>query len=799
MGVIRHKIWYDLWENKGRTLRVILIIAVGAFAVGVVIGGKQLITQDLTRTWRRSNPATIGLEVDPPVNDEMIQTLANLRQVETVTGWMQETVEYRRQPNARWQAATLVALDDYGEQDIRKIKLDAGQWPDRKMMGRQRGRVFDIGEQIELNIDDTVYPVTFNGILYNVALPPSFVVPEPMFYTTRERFQQLTGEPNYSLILATVPHYTPEKNQVAADLIQAELEKQGVAVKPAIPSPGGFKVRTSHPDRFIAQDTMDGVFLILTTMAGLTLILGLFLVYNTMNAIIAQQVNQIGVMKAIGATFWQILFIYGTMIIVYAVLALLLAIPLGALGAHGLRLAIIQNRLNMVPGPFEISFNAVMAQTVVALLSPMVTAIMPIFSGARITVREAISSYGLGGSDSLLDRLLARFDALPRVIVLTLGNTFRNKKRVLLTQVTLVGAGMIFMMVIHTRLSLVYTFSEVIFSIFENNVMLDLQGEARIEEIKGLALTHSDVKAVEVWTIARGTARHKGEPESNEDSDLTVRGLPMPTIIYRPKLRAGRWLTEKDDYAIVLNQALAADMGVGVGDWITIDIPTKRESNWQVVGLLFEPLEQTTAVVPQRVLQRETRQVGEGQAIKIQTFQGDAATEAQVATDLRALYERRGYDLIATTTDTAHRMIDQKVTQMAILLTLLTMMAMMIAVVGAIALSGTLAINVLERTREIGVMRAIGASAMAIAGQFVGEGLILGWLSWLLAIPLSYPVGWIVVTMISRILNIELVYQFSMAGIGYWLVIITVLAVIASWFPARKAAQTSVRDSLAYA
>jgi putative ABC transport system permease protein len=104
----------------------------------------------------------------------------------------------------------------------------------------------------------------------------------------------------------------------------------------------------------------------------------------------------------------------------------------------------------------------------------------------------------------------------------------------------------------------------------------------------------------------------------------------------------------------------------------------------------------------------------------------------------------------------------------------------------------------LERTREIGVMRAIGASAPTVAGQFVGEGLILGWLSWLLAIPLSLPVSWLVISQLTNLMNVELVYQFSGIGVLIWLVIITILAVIASWFPAQKAAQTSVRESLAY-
>ena len=58
MGVIRYKIWYDLWENKGRTWRVVAIIAIGAFAIGAILGGKEFINQDVASTWQvTTNPA----------------------------------------------------------------------------------------------------------------------------------------------------------------------------------------------------------------------------------------------------------------------------------------------------------------------------------------------------------------------------------------------------------------------------------------------------------------------------------------------------------------------------------------------------------------------------------------------------------------------------------------------------------------------------------------------------------------------------------------------------------------------
>jgi len=119
--------------------------------------------------------------------------------------------------------------------------------------------------------------------------------------------------------------------------------------------------------------------------------------------------------------------------------------------------------------------------------------------------------------------------------------------------------------------------------------------------------------------------------------------------------------------------------------------------------------------------------------------------------------------------------------------------------VGSIALSGVLSLNVLERRREIGVMRAIGASSRAVSGIFIGEGLILGLLSWVIALPLSIPAGRLMTAGLGAVLNGEIVYEYTLNGAFYWLGIIIVLSVVAGWFPARGATRISVRESLAYA
>ena len=104
-----------------------------------------------------------------------------------------------------------------------------------------------------------------------------------------------------------------------------------------------------------------------------------------------------------------------------------------------------------------------------------------------------------------------------------------------------------------------------------------------------------------------------------------------------------------------------------------------------------------------------------------------------------------------------------------IILTLLVVLAVVIGAVGSIALGAVISLNVLERRRAIGILRAIGASSWVIAGIFVGEGVILALLSCLMALPLSIPAGRVMVSGLSAALNGDLVYPYTTSAAPIWL------------------------------
>ena len=798
MGVLRYKIFRDLWTNKSRTLQVVLIIGIGAAAIGMIIGTRALFIPGMADLWRSQNPAMINLFVGPPLSQDDLYALKNVDGVVDIEGLSSTTIEWRLSPQDDWSSGNLTARADYEHQKLNKLELLEGNWPSGKVIdgGQDTETYFKIppGGTVYFRVNDREYHFEIGGRVYDQLVQPAYLGGNAQFYATQDQYERLVGDRNFNQVMVIAAKYDETKVTELADRLQAKVEKQGRSSNRLI----------TDPNKHFFQDQMDGLFFLLGILGALSLVLGLLLVYNTVNALIAQQVDQIGIMKAVGARTWQVLRLYLLTILGYGFLALLIALPLGILGAQAI-IRWLGSSFGANMGSFEVSPLAVEVMVAITLLAPLLASLLPVFNGSRITVREAISTYGLGTDTGLLERLLARVKYISRLFLITISNTFRHKWRVFLLQISLVMSGLIFMMVISVQDSVTYTIRDVMFSILNADVTFVLQRAERIEYVEQLALSNPKVQAVEMWGLTNVTLRPKGQPESEDDESATLFGVPLPTQLYGYQLRGGRWLDPQDTYAIVLNQQLAKDVGVGLGDWVTVKYGDRGERDWRVVGLVFDPIITASANVPRDVLLRDLDVVGRAGTVWIKTTDGNNL-QSQIATakDLRAFFKQNNVDISPqrgvfgiggdSTLQTGNTLIGQ----FAFIVILLGVMAVIIGTVGSIALSGALSLSVMERRREIGVMRAIGASSWTIARLFIGEGLILGWLSWLIALPLSMPAGRVMVQALGAAFNLDIVYKYTPNGAILWLIIITILSIIASWLPARSATRISVRESLAY-
>ncbi|MCB9108393.1 MAG: hypothetical protein H6633_29720 [Anaerolineales bacterium] len=190
MGVIRYKIWNDLWQNKRRTIQLVLTIAVGALAVGMTLGANELMGVGIREAWRSSSPAMISLELDPPIDQPMLDSIKSMRGVVEVEGEMSAPdIKWRRSPDDAWAAAHLIARDDYHDLKLNRLELRSGQWPAYKQMGVETGYNLQAGDTVYLEIDndtvigDRVRPVALNGVIFNqLLMPPAMAEIPPLHH-----------------------------------------------------------------------------------------------------------------------------------------------------------------------------------------------------------------------------------------------------------------------------------------------------------------------------------------------------------------------------------------------------------------------------------------------------------------------------------------------------------------------------------------------------------------------------------------------------------------------------------------
>jgi putative ABC transport system permease protein len=490
------------------------------------------------------------------------------------------------------------------------------------------------------------------------------------------------------------------------------------------------------------------------------------------------------------------------LVLTYGVLAAIVSIPIGAAAALGLQ-GFFADFLNMEIYEVRVDTTAVMVQVAISIIAPFIAALFPLLGGMRITVREAVSSYGLSGSASTMDRLVAKAVNIPYTILLTIGNTFRNRRRVIIIQVALVAAGAIFMMVVGVNDATQYTFGNKLAEIHNYQVTLAFDEPERLQATEEVATRVNDIAAVESWLVLPASARPVAQADASvTDARVTLFGQPPETALYNPQIEEGRWLRAEDTNAAVISQRVAVQKEWSVGDVVTLEDGNGRELNVEIVGTLFDPATNTSVHLPLSTMQRELRYTGLANTIFGQTVNTDAVTQSAVAETLEATLGQKGVDISPSSAfgeKTIAGITARSGEGFAIILNLLAVMAIVIALVGGVGLSGILSLSVLERRREIGVMRAIGASSWQVIRLFVSEGVLLGLISWLIALPLSIPIAYAFTTKgLSFALNQQLVYQFTPVGAGLWLVIITMLAIFASALPARGAARISVRESLAY-
>jgi putative ABC transport system permease protein len=363
-------------------------------------------------------------------------------------------------------------------------------------------------------------------------------------------------------------------------------------------------------------------------------------------------------------------------------------------------------------------------------------------------------------------------------------------------------AGTMFVAVLSLSSSLHLTVDN-IFAKRRFDILLAFEDNQRLERTVTIAERQAGVAQAELVFSHGASLLKAGQRLKEAGIGSELIGLPNGSDMFRPPLLVvGRWLRPDDGPAIVISKDAAGDNGINLGDTVTLDLGEFGDAKWQVVGFysdIFNGVGETDSIYANLdAVCAATKKYHQGDQIYVRTEQHEAAYVQTVASQLKQTYEVKSIDVAQSLTEPENRRnVDS---QFDIIIVMFLIMAMIMAIVGGIGLMGSLSISVVERTREIGVMRAIGAKTSTLLGMFVMEGVLQGLLSWFVVVPLSFILGRPLSNALGEVLfDTTLDYQYNFSAIWLWLAIILLIASLASVLPARRAVRISVRESLTYA
>jgi putative ABC transport system permease protein len=301
------------------------------------------------------------------------------------------------------------------------------------------------------------------------------------------------------------------------------------------------------------------------------------------------------------------------------------------------------------------------------------------------------------------------------------------------------------------------------------------------------------VTQVESWLTRQATRQR---PDRTESSVIMLVGQPPDSPFFRPELVSGRWLKPDDTNAVVVDTGvLNSEDDIAVGDSVRFKIG-EVEQDFRVVGVIRGDFSGGSARVNLPYLDKITNADGAVSSVVVRTAQHDAASTKAVADAVSDHLDEKG--LAVSQVETERNLMDTIAGSLSIVVVFLVIMAGLLAAVGGIGLSGTMSINVMESTREIGVMRAIGASNGSLYQVFITEGVVVGVISWLLGAVIAYPLAMGLTWALELAIRFPLSFAFSPGGVALWLVFVLVISVFASLLPAYRAARVSVAEAIAY-
>ena len=789
------KIFYDFRSNPTRSLLVILSIFVGLFAVGMIMTLWICIPSDLRLGYEQSNPANIYFRLSS-FDNSLIRSVKKWENVKDAMGASVATLR-AYDGSGKLKKVTVQAVSD-DAWPVNHVDVLEGSWPLRDneaavenykltdldgRVGKPLRLKTASGKEVELTIAASIRDQSLGAGDYSIV----FIEPIQV-YVHEDMLRKLEMDTQWNMLRIVLQNGGKDDQAIRAqaNVYADRLKKAGYQVQ-------SIAIRRSdaHP----TADYADAIAGILLVIGVLVLFLSSSLTYNTLAAILSNQMRQIGAMKTVGATYAQIVFMYMQLILLYSVIALVLAIP-ASIGAAELCRDFLGKSINFANIRSGIIWETIVVQLVLGLVIPQIAGAIPVSKGARVSIQKAMGGMRgtSGGENDRLTRGLSRIFSRPTA--LSMRNTFRNKKRLVLTLFTLSLGGAIFIASFNVNMA-IDEHVAVIARYVQADLDLVTDHPYRLDQIQTVLRNVPEIDYIEGWGSGNATYI---DSDGNDGPSMSIFAPPDGSALISPNVKEGRWFEPGEQNVITLSERFNFTYPeLKVGDKIKMEVKgTGEKTEWTVIGFFTMAGKSGgfLAYMPLSSWQRIS-----GAANRLTKFQ--IVTQNRLDDESRAAVTKKVEDILDAQgiKTTSIQRNDSFVTDAArglnVMSIFMMIMAVLVALVGCIGLTGTMSLNVMERTAEIGILRAIGASNRDVMKNVLTEGVLIGFLSWVIGSLLSVPVGIVLTDSLgTAIFGSSLAPGFTPVGYGLWLGLSLVLSVLASRAPARSAVNLTIQEVL---
>jgi putative ABC transport system permease protein len=780
--VVARKVVADLVAARGRALLVIGAMAVGLFGVAWVADTNAILQRELARSFQAIDPASAVIRTDP-LPDSVLDHLRSVPGVRALDGGRVLSARTDRAHGRR--PIILFSVRDYRRITVDRLRPLTGDWPPPDgavLLERAAVRVAAVSPGDSLAIEVANRPTTWvrvAGTVHDFSQAPAWQEGVIYGYVSRETMACLAGEPGLTTVRLVVAERPLDGSHIreVALRVGAEIERLGYRVTDLeIPPPG------EHPH----QGQMNALLGLQQALGGVALVESVALMVVLLTAMLVQHRRQIGAMKAIGGTRRALIAMYLLWAFTLALAGLIIALPVAA--AAGLAYArFIADLLNFDLVDRSIPLPVTLGLLTLGLVLPLLVAVGPILRSTAMTTLSALAdSVTVPDFATRSGRPVFR-SRIARLGLLGFGNAIRVRGRFALVVLTLGVGGALFLAAKNVGRSFQETLAVTVAGMgFDVSFGLDGDVAPRaaltsLERVPGVTRVHAASRA-------KGLLVDSTDARPNAFAVRAAEASLPPRL----ELQGGRWLTGRDDRTVVANHVWHRDHPrAAIGDSITLTV-AGMTGRWRLAGLVRELMTGPALYAPAGALMEIV--AGRKHATEVTVSLADHGVDAE----RRAIDEidaaLAGSGITPTAIGGLQTIRQSREDHILVIVRFLVALAGLAQVVGGLGLATMLSVGVFERSREIGVMRSIGATRAQLLVLVLVEGACIAAAGALAAILLSLPLTWVLGRVFGRMmLATPLDLHFSppaFAGLG---VIAAIIAAAASAIPAWHASRLEPR------